>query len=415
MRILHLNSLYPPHILGGAERSVALLAEAQARCGHQVAAACISPDGWRQETLNDVEIFRMPHENDYWMEDWPNHPQGRREWAKFKQQFNVAIERHFGRVIDQFRPDIVNSHSLVDISTRVWRAAHRRGVPIVHTLREYDLLCGTSSMFRESGPCPGRHLKCVALTFAKQFDQRLVTAVTSVSAGVLERHRRHGFFSHVAPDRRRVIWSTAEALNGVTPVRPLRADGDFVIGFLGRISPEKGLDVLLKACRRLPPNGWRLKVGGVAAGNAGEISALAEGLPVDFLGFAEPWAFFESIDLLVVPSVWADPLPRTVLEAYAAGVPVLGSRCGGVVELVQDEVWLTSPGDVGALSARLADVINAGRQALPGPQAFARVVRETGAETVCHRFLDLYREVLSSSGQVVPPTAPHSIDPVRLN
>jgi hypothetical protein len=54
MRILHLNSLYPPHILGGAEQSVALLAEAQARGGHEVAVACISPDGWLREARNGV-------------------------------------------------------------------------------------------------------------------------------------------------------------------------------------------------------------------------------------------------------------------------------------------------------------------------------------------------------------------------
>ena len=49
-RILHLSMLYPPHIMGGAERSVALLAEAQVRAGHEVAAACTTPDRWHQET-----------------------------------------------------------------------------------------------------------------------------------------------------------------------------------------------------------------------------------------------------------------------------------------------------------------------------------------------------------------------------
>jgi len=113
----------------------------------------------------------MPHGNDFWLEDWAAHSQRQREWAKFKQQANFAIERRFGEVLDRFRPNVVHTHSMVDISTRVWHAARARGIPIVHTLRDFDLLCAASSMYRETGPCAGRHLKCRVLTFAKQFDQ----------------------------------------------------------------------------------------------------------------------------------------------------------------------------------------------------------------------------------------------------
>lgn len=391
-RVLHLSSLYPPHIVGGAERSVSMLAEAQAAAGWQVAAACLTPGDAQEEELGGVSVFRMPHGNDFWIEDWAQHGQRAREWAKFKQQANFAIERRFGAVIDRFRPDIINTHSLVDISTRVWRAAKARGVPVVHTLRDFDLLCAASSMYRdETGPCTHRHLKCRILTFTKQFDQRLVSAVTAVGSEVLRRHLDYGFFKQV-PDRlRRVIWNTAQVA-GIGPdyVRPQRS-GVMTFGYLGRISPEKGVDVLLKAARLLPRDRWRLVIAGSALGDLAPYEKLAEGLPVDFIGFATPKALFEQIDTLVTPSLWAEPLGRTVIEAYYAGVPVIGARSGGVAEIIADDAWLVPPGDVEALAVRMARAIDEGRQPPPDRD---RVVARTDPDAVAGAFADLYHDLL---------------------
>ncbi|MCC2976601.1 glycosyltransferase family 4 protein [Sphingomonas sp. PL-96] len=392
LRVLHLSSLYPPHIVGGAERSVSMLAEAQAAAGWAVAAACLSPDTAHEEVRNGVRVFRMPHGNNFWLEDWPNHGQRAREWAKFKQQANFGIERRFGAVIDQFRPDIVNTHSLVDISTRVWHAAKRRGVPIVHTLRDFDLLCAASSMFRETGPCQHRHLKCQVLTFAKQFDQRLVSGVTAVGSEVLARHLQFGFFDHVPETQRRVIWNTAR-VEGVddTYVRPPRT-GPLTLGYLGRISPEKGVDVLLRAVRHLPASGWRLLIAGTAPGDLAPFQRLAEKLPVEFIGFQAPKQLFDQIDVLVAPSLWAEPLGRTVLEAYQAGVPVIGSRSGGIAEIIQDSDWLVEPGDVPGLAKRLQRLMAGER---PGPPAGrARVMARTTPEAVAQGFAEIYATVL---------------------
>jgi len=392
MRVLHLSSLYPPHIVGGAERSVSMLAEAQAAAGWDVAAACLSPGGAVEEERNGVRVFRMPHGNDFWLEDWLVHTPREREWAKFKQQANFGIERRFGAVLDRFRPDIVNTHSMVDISTRVWHAAHRRNIPVVHTLRDFDLLCAASSMYRESGRCTHRHLKCRVLTFAKGFDQRLVSAVTAVGEEVLARHMHYGFFKAVPPERRRVIWNTAN-VDGVAAgyAKPALA-GPIVFGYLGRISPEKGVDTLLRAARLLPPTGWRLEIAGAALGSLAPYLALAEGLPVEFVGFQAPKALFDRIDVLVAPSLWAEPLGRTVLEAYQAHVPVIGADSGGIAEIIADDAWLVPPGDVAALAARMARVLEDGR---PGsPAGRDRVVARTTPEAVETAFRDLYQTVL---------------------
>lgn len=404
LRVLHLSSLYPPHIVGGAERSVSMLAEAQAAAGWEVAAACLTPGDAQEEVRNGVSVFRMPHGNDFWLEDWTRHTQREREWAKFKQQANFGIERRFGEVIDRYRPDIINTHSMVDISTRVWHAAKKRGVPIVHTLRDFDLLCAASSMFRETGPCTHRHLKCRVLTFTKQFDQRLVSAVTAVGSEVLARHLNYGFFGSVPEHLRRVIWNTAK-VEGVDAeyVRAPR-NGPITLGYLGRISPEKGVDVLLKAARLLPPSGWRLLIAGSAPGDLAPFHQLAQGLPVEFIGFQKPKALFDQIDVLVAPSLWAEPLGRTVLEAYQAGVPVIGSRSGGIAEIIADDNWLVEPGDITGLAARMTKLLDEGRPAPPSGRA--RVMARTTPEAVADGFAALYAALLGQRGEATTPRKP---------
>lgn len=401
-RILHLSSLYPPHIVGGAERSVSMLAEAQAAAGWDVAAACITPGDMVEEERNGVRVFRMPHGNDFWLEDWLRHSQRQREWAKFKQMANRGIERRFGAAIDRFQPDLINTHSLVDVSTRVWRAARDRDIPVVHTLRDFDLLCAASSMYRETGPCTHRHLKCRILTFTKQFDQRIVRAVTAVGEEVLARHLHYGFFNHVPESLRRVIWNTA-SVEGIDAsyVKPSRT-GPVTFGYLGRLSPEKGIDTLLQATRLLPPTGWRLLIAGAALGEIGPYEEQARGLPVEFIGFQKPKALFERIDALVAPSLWAEPLGRNVLEAYQAHVPVIGARSGGIAEIIADDAWLVPPGDVSALAARMARVLAEGRPAPPAGRD--RVLARTTPQAVADQFAALYGDVLGRSdlGQYAP-------------
>jgi glycosyltransferase involved in cell wall biosynthesis len=409
-RILHLSMLYPPHIMGGAEKSVALLSEALVAAGHVVAASCITPDGWKEETRNGVKVYRMPHETDFWPEEWPKHSVLERGVRRFKQQFNYALEEHFLRVIDNFKPDIVHTHSLLDVSTRVWVAAKSRGLPIVHTLRDFDLACGNAAMFKDGKRCERRHLKCKAFTFMKAYHQRCVDAVVGVGAGILQSHLDLGYFAHVPEGRRRVIWNPA-VVEGVEAdyVKPSLAGHPITFGYLGRINIEKGVGTLLEACRKLPKDGWRLVVAGKEASEHDSLKHMAQGLPVEFAGFIPPRQLFDEIDTLVVPSIWAEPLPRTILESYAMGVPVIGADSGGIPDLIgpANRDWLYPPGDAGALAVAMGRVMARGRDVLPKRADFDHIVNETVPWKVAQRYLDLYDDVLTAvktgvKGKVIP-------------
>jgi glycosyltransferase involved in cell wall biosynthesis len=218
-----------------------------------------------------------------------------------------------------------------------------------------------------------------------------IDAVAAVSQPVLDAHLRHGLFHHMAPRHRRVIWNGVEQA-----ARAGERTGALTFGFLGRLVPEKGIGVLLEACRRLPPEGWRLRVAGRAPHGAPRFEPLAQGLPVEFLGFTDARDFLSSIDVLVAPSIWDEPFGLTIVEAYAAGAAVIGSDRGAIGDLVGSVTpdWVVAGGDVAALAGCMARVLQGGRARLPAPRVFEPVLAAASPGAMTAAYLDLYRDVL---------------------
>lgn len=400
MRILHLSSLYPPHIVGGAERSVEHLAEELVSMGHEVAGACIEREFIPMTKRNGVAVYRMAHSNDFWLEDWAKHSRFERAWQKMKQQWNRRIEHEFGKILDDFKPDVLNSHSLLDISTLVWGAAKRRNIPIVHTICEYDLICGNAAMFRRGRPCTSWHLGCRAINVSKLFTNRWVDAVVAVGTSILKTHIEHGYFRHLPPNRRRVIYYSCTVPGG-DPVERRNVDRigrPMTFGYLGRINVEKGVGTMIDAFQRLPASGWECLIAGRAMDDSSErLQAQSQDLPIKFIGWVDPKDFLQEIDVLIVPSFWAEPSPRTIYEAYAMGVPVIGARSGGIPELIGDEDndWLFEPGNDADLAEKISAVIARGRGHLPNELSFRHVIDEFTARRVAEKYLALYKELLN--------------------
>ena len=198
---------------------------------------------------------------------------------------------------------------------------------------------------------------------------------------------------------RAVEWGVPEgrvrvmALGAVPgPSRPRRAGPRRRIGYVGTMAPHKGVHVLIEAVRGLPADReWALDLVGkldLDPNYGARLRALAGGdaritlrgpVPPDG---QVPW--WDSLDVLVVPSLWWENSPLTVLEAMAAGIPVVASRTGGVPEILPEGAGvLVPPGDVGALRAVLESILQ-GRlfggplDALPVKTA-AEGARELGA------------------------------------
>jgi glycosyltransferase involved in cell wall biosynthesis len=137
------------------------------------------------------------------------------------------------------------------------------------------------------------------------------------------------------------------------------------IGLLGRIAAEKGHLDFIQAARMLPPNARFVICGAplfsdpAADAYFDRVRQSAAGLPIEFPGWCDDiYAMLSKLDLLVVPSVAGEATPRVILEAYATGIPVVASNCGGIPEIVSDGEtgFLTPAGDPVRLAERIRGV-----------------------------------------------------------
>jgi glycosyltransferase involved in cell wall biosynthesis len=201
-------------------------------------------------------------------------------------------------------------------------------------LHDYYLLCPRSTMFRNGENCEQVCLGCRPYALLRRHLSSRVDALVGDSRFVLERHLRFGYFG--ATPKQGVIYPTYRA-GSTTPLSETRS-WPIRFGYLGQIVAAKGLEVLLKAVVRLPEGSWSLDVAGRGpAAYERQLRARYEVPAIRFLGYVRRLeVFFPEIDVLVVPSVWNDPSPRVISEAYAYGVPVVGSKRGGIPESIEE-------------------------------------------------------------------------------
>jgi glycosyltransferase involved in cell wall biosynthesis len=249
------------------------------------------------------------------------------------------------RLVRSHRPDVVHVHNLFPtLSPAVLRTA-ARSTPVVATLHNYRLMCLPATLMRDARPCqdclgrvpwPGVVHKCY----------RGSLAGSGVLATSLTVHRVAGSYDRVAlflavSDFVRRKHLEAGAVRKPLLVKPnfswpiprREGPGDAFL-YLGRLSYEKGVDTILRAWR--PGRGTL-----VVAGSGPDEDRLRTMAPRDvvFLGSVEGSAvpgLLQRARALLLPSIWYEGQPRVVLEAYAAGVPVVASDIGGLPELVED-------------------------------------------------------------------------------
>jgi glycosyltransferase involved in cell wall biosynthesis len=157
-------------------------------------------------------------------------------------------------------------------------------------------------------------------------------------------------------------------------------DAPPVVAYTGRLVEEKGVHVLLDAARELPP-GVRVRMTG-SGRLAGALAARvrAENLPVDLLGPATPAQVAVELrraTVAVLPALWWENCPMAVLEAAAAGLPVVATAMGGIPELVEDgrTGLLVPPADSVTLARALTAVVSDPEEARRMGQAGRRAVR----------------------------------------
>jgi glycosyltransferase involved in cell wall biosynthesis len=329
---------------GGAELTRETLISALTAHGHDVVGVgTSSARGMTQEISGGVRRWSVGLANVYWPLKDKVQPGWRTKLWHLLDVYNPLMRRRLGRILDIEKPDVVLAHNLPGWSVAALSAIRRRQIPVVQVLHDHYNICVNSMMFRVGRNCIGQCADCRVMRLPHRVLTNKVNAVVGISKYILDRHIEHGVFEKVPI--RRVIHNvrSAERL-GVQDAPALRAAAmaareeiDIRFGFIGSLVPSKGIEQLISAFAKLGDLRAELWVAGIGKPEyLNLLKAKAEGAGVKFMGQMKQAEFFASIDVLVVPSLWQEPLGMVVAESFAFGVPVIGARRGGIPEMITD-------------------------------------------------------------------------------
>lgn len=330
-------SSYHPHV-GGVEELVRQLARHQRKRGMYPVIATMR---WPKDLPTEEDHDRIPVRR-YSFRVAERRPRQ----ALTAVLTRKAITRRMVADLRAFGVDLVHVQCVSANGWYALRAAQMLDVPLVVSLQG-ELTMDASAVYQRSSVLPNllRELLLVA---------DVVTACSSATLIEAE-----AFTGVDVGDRARVIY------NGVSlsdfDVLPVKRPRPYVLG-IGRLVPQKGFDVLLRAWSKSALPDFDLVIAGDGVARA-ELEQLAADLNVDavFLGAVtrrDVPGLFRGAQAFVLPSRH-EPMGIVSLEAMAAGTPVVATRVGGVPELVHDGETgvLVPPDDVQALSAALQRVL----------------------------------------------------------
>lgn len=334
--------------------------------------------------------------------------------AALETVWSRRARREITAVLSRERPDVAHLHNLwYSISPAAYAACRDAGVPVVQTLHNFRMFCANALLLRDGRPCeecvggaPGRGVRygCYRgsrlATLPVAFAQWLHAARGTWLHGV----DRYIALSRFALDRFVAAGLPAERIR-VKPNfladSPLRKAGSGAGAlFVGRLTQEKGIPVLLSAAGQVARRDFSLEI--VGAGTlrgAVDLAAVRSGgrirapgaMSRDFCLEAMRRALF-----VVVPSVCYENFPLAIVEAFASGTPVLASRLGAMAELVEHGVtgMLFTPGDAADLTASL-DWMTAHPKECAAMGRAARAVYEERytAEMNFEALMSIYRQV----------------------
>ncbi len=307
--------------------------------------------------------------------------------------------------ITAFRPDIIHVHNTFPmVSPSIYWMANRHGVPVVQTLHNFRLLCPQAMLLRDGRICE----QCVGKVPWRGVVHRCYrdsAPASAVAAAMLVTHRTLGTYRHrIARYVALNDFCRRKFIEGGLPAERIAIKPNFVpapaireqprdgLLFVGRLSAEKGVVALARAARLMPEASIRV-IG------TGPDRAALEGIPnVELLGAlpaAEVMAQMGRSLALLLPSVWYENFPRTLVEAFAMGLPVIASRIGALAELIDDgrTGLLFDVGDAQDLARR-------GREALADPQRMRAIGRAAHAiyqadytpQANYSRLIDIYED-----------------------
>ena len=378
MRIILVNKFH--YLKGGSETYYFGLAEGLKKLGHEVHFFAMQDE--KNLPCDDADLFVSA-------KDYNGATSAAKKISEAKSLIysKESLEK-FEKLCERVHPDIVHMnlvHRQITLSILDAPYLKEHHVPVLFTSHDYILVCPNYLMLDGSGnvcdACLGGHFKeCLKRKCVKESTVKSTLAM--MEADWYKRHQTYSKIDRIiAPSE----FMRKKLLEGGFPEKQVVTMQNFVSEdlldrahktedgtdrdkpyflFFGRLSKEKGIKTLIDAFKlALPqlPEGMRL----VIAGDGPERAELepAAGKNVEFVGFKQGEELRKLVSgaaFACCPSEWRENMPYSIVEAFAAGTPVIGTNIGGIPELVEDSVtgMLCEPGVAGSLACALVHAAN---------------------------------------------------------
>ena len=340
--------------------------------------------------------------------------------AAARTVWSGAAARELRRLLRAHRPQVAHFHNTFPlISPAAYYACRAEAVPVVQTVHNFRLLCANALLFRDGAACEDCLGRPVAWPALRHKCYRGDRAATGAVAAMLAAHRALGTWRdavtlYIAPTEfvRRTLARGGLPAERIV-VKPHFTQGNMPPGggrggyalFVGRLSAEKGIDTLIEAWRRLA-GGFPLKIVGDGPMARRVREAAARDRAIEWLG-RQPRAGVRALmgdaAFLVAPSKCYETFGLVVIEAYAAGTPVLAPGGGAIAELVQEwrTGWHFKPGDAADLAEKLRHLVaNPAAPAAMRPAARREFARKYAEEPNYAALMAIYARAAGYSAAV---------------
>ncbi|STR45536.1 glycosyltransferase involved in cell wall biosynthesis [Iodobacter fluviatilis] len=311
-------------------------------------------------------------------------------------------------LLQRFKPDVIHVHNTLSlISPSLYWVAAKFKIPVVQTLHNFRLLCPQAMFLRKGNICE----RCIGRNTWRSVIHRCYRSSLSQSAvvsGMLHLHRGLGTYkNNVSRYIALNSFCKNKFIEGGLPAEKIRVKPNFIPdinsavvqrnGFLfaGRLSPEKGLHVLVRAFNH--QSHGQLSVAGT-----GEDSFLLAQYPaIKQLGILSAGGVcleMQKSAALILPSIWYENMPMILLEAFMNGLPVIASRIGALAELVEEGVTglLFNVGDSADLAKKMQWAVDHPDFMLEmGKNARNKYLSAYSSEVNINLLLAIYKEAIA--------------------
>lgn len=299
-----------------------------------------------------------------------------------KTFWNADIHRELRKTIREFSPDVIHFHNTFPIlSPSGYYAAKKENIPVIQTLHNFRLSCLNGLFLRENNICEDCLGKPPWLGIVRKC-YRSNFAASSILAGMVIFHRMIRTWQ-TQIDRFIVLnqFSRKKFIEIGLPAEKLMVKPNFIHAkptkksanpnyalFIGRLSPEKGIEVLLNAWKK-HRSGSNLLIAGSGPLESRVRQACLTDHTIQYIGQVPAMEIFplhENAKFLIFPSICYENQPLVLLESLAAGTPIIASKQGGIPEIIQHEKTglLFKPGNTDELAHLIDRVLSSKEESM---------------------------------------------------